>query len=159
MRFRDRTTGQIYSLFELQQKFSHVSFANEWTTDTYDFANVDPVITIHEPPVSMLNRAEYAGVQLIDGAWTDVWNEVPKYDDPTEQAEWVVLCTETKWDEIRSYRNLLLSQTDYTQFADTPITPTSKSTFITYRQQLRDITTQSDPYNIIWPTPPIYEKE
>lgn len=160
MKYRDRTTGQIYySLFELQQKFSNVSFPLQWDSTTYDFANVDPVTEIPEPIVHIHNKAKYIGVQFINGAWTDVWEEVPKYDDTTEQANWVTLCQETKWDEIKAHRNLLLSQSDYTQLSDSPITPTSKAAFITYRQQLRDITNQPDPYNIIWPTVPIYEKQ
>jgi hypothetical protein len=159
MRFRDRTTGQIYSLFELQQKFYYVSFPITWDASTYNFANVDPVVTVAAPIVSILNRADYGGVQLVNGMWTDVWNEVPRYDDPTQQAAWVTECTEIKWDEVRGQRNSLLAQTDYTQFTDTPISLTSKTAFMQYRQQLRDITTQSDPYNIVWPTMPNYEKE
>jgi hypothetical protein len=159
MKFRDRTTGDIYTLFDLQQKFSNVSFPLNWDTTTYDFANVDPVIVIPEPTVGIHNRAEYGGIQLINGIWTDVWNEVPRYDDPTEQAQWVLACTESKWEEVRVERNRLLSETDYTQLSDTPITPTSRAAFATYRQTLRDVTAQTDPYNIVWPTPPIYEKE
>lgn len=159
MRFRDRATGQIYTLFELQQKFSHVSFANVWTSDTYDFANVDLVVTVGEPGVHRHNRADYMGVQLVNGVWTDVWSEVPKYDNPTEQAAWITYCLEQQWAEIRARRDELLNQTDYTQVTDTPISATSKIAFVTYRQQLRDITNQSDPYNIVWPTSPNYEKE
>lgn len=160
MKLRNRTTGHVYnSLFELQQVFPNVSFPNEWDSTTYDFANVDAVMEVAEPIVHMHNRAEYVGVELIGGVWTDKWIEVPKYNDPTDQANWVSYCQETKWDEIKSYRNLLLSQSDYTQLSDSPITSASKAAFVTYRQQLRDITLQLDPYNIVWPIAPIYEKE
>jgi len=30
----------------------------------------------------------------------------------------------------------------------------TKAAWATYRQELRDITTQSDPFNIIWPSKP-----
>lgn len=159
MKFRDRTTGDIYTIFDLQQKFSNVSFPLNWDITTYDFANVDPVIVIPEPTVGIHNRAEYGGIQLVNGIWTDVWNEVPRYDDPTEQAQWVLACTESKWEEVRVERNRLLSETDYTQLSDTPIISTSRTAFATYRQALRDVTSQLDPYNIAWPTMPIYEKE
>ena len=161
MKFRDRTTGYIYNnLFEIQQKFSTVSFPMVWTTETYDYANVDLVIEVPEPQVSnQYNKMEYTGVQLINGQWTDVWTEVPKYADPVEQAEWVASCTAGQWDAVRQHRDDMLKGTDYTQLPDTPITAACRSAFSTYRQALRDITLQTDPYNIIWPTVPIYEKE
>lgn len=60
-----------------------------------------------------------------------------------------------KWQEIRSQRNELLKNTDWTQLADAPFTPEEKSEYSTYRQALRDITVQSDPFNISWPSEPV----
>lgn len=160
MKLRDRVTGQIYtSLFEVQLKFPTVSFPNQWDTSTYNFVNMDPVVEVPQPTVGIYNRADYLGVQLVNGIWTDVWQEVPLYDNPTEQAQWVLDLKEAKWEDIRVERNKLIAETDYTQLPDTPITPTSKAAFATYRQQLRDVTNQSDPYNIVWPTTPVYQKE
>lgn len=59
---------------------------------------------------------------------------------------------ETEWQEVRKKRNILLQESDWTQMPDVAM-PT-KSAWATYRQQLRDITTQADPFNIVWPTPP-----
>ena len=56
------------------------------------------------------------------------------------------------WDQIRLDRKLLLKESDWTQLPDVPI-PT-KEAWTTYRQALRDITQQADPFNITWPTPP-----
>ena len=61
---------------------------------------------------------------------------------------------EIKWEEIREQRNQLLSQCDWTQFQDSPITGSQLTLWQTYRQQLRDITNQSNPFDIIWPTKP-----
>jgi len=61
---------------------------------------------------------------------------------------------EIKWSEIRESRNTLLSDSDWTQFQDSPITGSQLTEWQTYRQSLRDVTTQSDPYNIVWPTKP-----
>lgn len=61
---------------------------------------------------------------------------------------------EQKWEEIRQQRNQLLSESDWTQFQDSPITGSKLTEWQTYRQSLRDVTSQSDPYNIIWPTQP-----
>jgi hypothetical protein len=56
------------------------------------------------------------------------------------------------WTEVKQKRNLLISSSDWTQLSDIP--QALKDKWIVYRQALRDITTQQDPYNITWPTPP-----
>jgi hypothetical protein len=54
--------------------------------------------------------------------------------------------------EVRSWRNHLLAETDWTAVADSP---TQSSAMATYRTALRDVTDQSDfPNNITWPTKP-----
>lgn len=64
------------------------------------------------------------------------------------------------WAAVREKRNLLLAQTDFIQLADCPISSSSKSSFVTYRQTLRDIpqTYSSDPATVVWPTVPSYAK-
>ena len=56
---------------------------------------------------------------------------------------------------IKRERNLLLQQSDWTQLPDVSLTEEQKGNWVTYRQQLRDITNQPGfPDNIIWPTQP-----
>ena len=55
-----------------------------------------------------------------------------------------------KWGEIRTNRNNKLAETDWKASSDLTLSNDWK----TYRQALRDITTQSDPFNITWPTAP-----
>lgn len=53
----------------------------------------------------------------------------------------------------RQKRDTLLQQSDWTQLPDAPIN--NKEAWATYRQILRDITTQSGfPESLIWPTKP-----
>ena len=60
--------------------------------------------------------------------------------------------TEELQAEIRSRRNDLLSASDWTQVADSPV---DKAVWATYRQALRDVTTQTGfPWNITWPDAP-----
>lgn len=61
---------------------------------------------------------------------------------------------ESKWISIRNKRNYLLSQTDWTQLPDSPLSVEKQSEWQSYRQQLRDVTIQVDPFNIQWPTEP-----
>lgn len=56
------------------------------------------------------------------------------------------------WKDIKQRRNSLLLASDWTQLPDVPIA--TKEAWATYRQQLRDITDQPDPFNVVWPTPP-----
>jgi hypothetical protein len=59
------------------------------------------------------------------------------------------------WIEIRSTRNSKLSNCDWTQLPDSPLDTAKKTEWLNYRQELRDITLQSDPNNIVWPTEPV----
>jgi hypothetical protein len=53
---------------------------------------------------------------------------------------------------VRSARNQLLKDSDWTQIADVPV---NKDAWAIYRQELRDITTQKGfPFTIVWPTQP-----
>lgn len=56
-----------------------------------------------------------------------------------------------QWSAIRSERNAKLAVSDWTQLPDAPV---DASVWASYRQALRDITQQSDPFDIIWPTAP-----
>lgn len=59
---------------------------------------------------------------------------------------------ETEWSLVRTERDTLLMKSDWTQLPDVPIS--TKDKWSDYRQKLRDITDQLDPFNIDWPTPP-----
>jgi hypothetical protein len=58
---------------------------------------------------------------------------------------------EQKWSEIRAKRNYLLHETDWASLADSPAISDAMKT---YRQDLRDIPSQSDVDNITWPSKP-----
>lgn len=75
---------------------------------------------------------------------TEAW-EVWKAEQPDPS----ILIAE----EVRQQRNTLLSETDWTQLNDAPLTDKEKEKYRTYRQALRDIPQQeSFPENITWPT-------
>lgn len=64
-------------------------------------------------------------------------------DPRTAASEWIV---------VRNERDRRIAETDWTQYQDT--NPALKVHWIPYRQALRDITTQPDPFNIVWPEQP-----
>lgn len=72
------------------------------------------------------------------------------FDYNTKQ--WVPDPTEAD-NAARMQRNSLLQASDWTQLPDVPLE--TKQAWATYRQALRDITTQEGyPFNVIWPTKP-----
>lgn len=53
---------------------------------------------------------------------------------------------------VRRTRNATLAETDWTQVADAPV---DKAVWATYRQALRDVTTQTGfPWTVTWPESP-----
>jgi hypothetical protein len=56
---------------------------------------------------------------------------------------------------IKAQRKILLLQSDWTQIANGPLIVEQQQAWADYRQQLRDIPSQSGyPFNVVWPTPP-----
>lgn len=55
----------------------------------------------------------------------------------------------TAWVAVRAERDTLLKSTDWTQLPDVPTG--TRERWAAYRQALRDITDQPDPFNIVWP--------
>jgi hypothetical protein len=85
---------------------------------------------------------------LIDGVWTQ--NYIVTDLDADASAERV----HAQWDVIRAERNKLLTETDWwvTKAAETNTAISAEQH--TYRQTLRDITDQANPFNITWPVLP-----
>ena len=72
----------------------------------------------------------------------------------TMNDEEIAVRTQQEWGVVRSERNGKLAMCDWTQFSDVPMSDVKIAEWASYRQALRDITTQSDPFNINWPVSP-----
>ena len=58
-------------------------------------------------------------------------------------------------ENLRAYRDVNLSASDWTQSPDSPLTDAKKQEWATYRQALRDLPANTtDPANPTWPTKP-----
>ena len=63
-------------------------------------------------------------------------------------------------EQIRAQRDNLLSETDWTQVLDAPVSAESREAFRVYRQALRDITEQEGfPVAVVWPEIPKVVKD
>lgn len=82
-------------------------------------------------------------------------NEVVEYQKVRNKTEQEIIEEiESEWRAIRYRRNQLLNECDWTQLPDSPLTNQKQTEWQIYRQSLRDITQQTNPFGISWPTPP-----
>ena len=96
----------------------------------------------HEPATQSLDEGP---ALLIDGVWTQ--NYIVTDLSADESAAKVG----SQWNVIRAERNKLLVESDWTQLPDAPV---DAAVWATYRQALRDVTTQANPFAIVWPESP-----
>ena len=102
------------------------------------------------PPAATINisgdditEASYAGdVTYSNPSLKPTWAQVQEGVIPEQ---WVV---------VRGQRLHKLRASDWSVLSDVPMTAEKKAEWEAYRQALRDITNQSDPFDITWPTLP-----
>jgi hypothetical protein len=99
------------------------------------------VITVWKPYDHATEKLVSAAPHLYDGMCCLV-DVAPLTQEELDQR--VV----TQWQVIRTQRNQMLKDTDWTQVLDSPV---DKAAWALYRQALRDITQQPDPFSITWP--------
>lgn len=89
---------------------------------------------------------------------TDTYSSVPPCPAPMHtwlNGKWTDLATiEQKWQLIRDIRDALLSRTDWMATRAYETGSQLDPEVAAYRQALRDITAQPDPFSIAWPTRP-----
>lgn len=106
----------------------------------------EPVISTPQPSVNYDKNLKEGTPEWINGVLTQVWI----LENATEQE--IAQRTEFKAHEVRSTRNGLLTECDWTQLADSSA---DSEAWATYRQALRDIPEQVGfPWEVTWPTKP-----
>jgi len=129
-----------YTLTDLKRDNREVSFPSDMTNvDTSDWYCY-PVQDTTPPEAPGMVAVRIMPVQ-IDGVWYEQWELEPYTQEQID----------AQWDAVRAERNEKLAECDWTQLPDAPV---DRAAWATYRQELRDITLQPDPFNIVWPTPP-----
>lgn len=61
---------------------------------------------------------------------------------------------DTILENLRATRDTLLTDSDWTQLSDSPLSKQKKTEWKNYRQALRDLTNLDDLTSIVWPTQP-----
>ena len=134
-----------YSIEDLKKENKNVTFPTELTENDLIRWDIYEVRQTPKPNDYTKTISEEIPL-LVDGVYYQNW--------VVENATQDVINTriEVKWIEIRDLRTQLLFECDWTQLAD--ISAEIKSEWTLYRQNLRDITNQIDPFNIMWPIKP-----
>lgn len=147
MLYRIRETGAVLTQGEVRKLHSNTSFPAVWDSSTCDAIGVDPVLPSPQPTTTRFQSVFADGAeQDAKGNWVEKW----KVTDWEQSA--IDAAIEAQWGQVRLQRNKLLADSDWTQLPDSPLTVLDKADWSTYRQQLRDVTLQSDPFAIVWPS-------
>jgi Phage tail assembly chaperone protein len=86
--------------------------------------------------------------ELVGNDWKQTWHIAERSVDE------IAIIIESKWKAVRNRRNDMLAACDWTQLPDSPLDNVQRNAWADYRQALRDITTQTDPFNVIFPEAP-----
>jgi hypothetical protein len=97
------------------------------------------------PPTKWNENAFASEPQLIGGEWVVLWS-VEVMSEAKERAK-----IDASWVNVRERRNAKLVACDWTQVADAPV---DAAAWAIYRQALRDITDQPNPFELAWPIEP-----
>jgi hypothetical protein len=142
--------NEIVEIADSSKLFPNVSFPANGVSQEFLTQNSAMEVIVWEMFNSELEKLETVAPYIKDGKVYTCLKvnkseiEIQTYYDSIRLAE------ETK---VRTQRNQLLKDSDWTQVADAPV---DKEAWATYRQALRDIPSQVGfPTNVIFPTPPL----
>lgn len=146
MQIRIRETGQVVYEGEFRALFPNTSMPEQLSESLINDLGADVVL---EGPQASPTRYQFSfadGVEQIDDKWYTKYS-VADMDQEAKDA-----LDTTQAEAMRKQRNEKLSECDWTQVADAPV---DKAVWATYRQALRDVTTQTGfPWTITWPESP-----
>lgn len=139
-----------YTVWQLRLDNPQTSFPAEISDPTLADYGVFPVTPTERPQFDpRTERLEEGAPVLIDGLWTQAWDIVALTDDEIFERD------EAQGDQIRAERTRRLSDSDWTQVDDAPLSNVQKAAWAAYRQALRDIPQQAGfPWNVVWPETP-----
>jgi len=148
MQVRIRSTGAVMYESEFRA-YTKANGGASWDTTTTEVLEALGADVVFEGPQTQPTRYQIAfadGVEQLDGKW------YTKYSVANMDAEAITAKDAEQATNVRNTRNQKLSESDWTQVADAPV---DKSAWSTYRQALRDVTSQEGfPWTVNWPTKP-----
>ena len=145
LRIVNNTTTYPYTIKDLRESLPNVSLPAELTNE--QLVEWEMYEVLHTPKPNDYTKNIVEGIPtLVEGVYYQNWIQTD-----ASQSE-IDTRIDTKWDEVREIRNQLLMECDWTQLSDIPTE--TKELWTNYRQELRNITNQTNPFNISWPVKP-----
>ena len=169
MEIRLRSTGEVMYEGEFRTRFAQNLPPRPVTQEWLDSYISDPAgdIVFEGPQATggtVYQYSQRSGVEQLDGKWYTKYILGPVFtdraaegDQPAQTAAEQETAYKAMKDaeqakSVRTQRTQLLKDSDWTQIADSTA---DKTAWATYRQALRDITSQAGfPWTITWPESP-----
>jgi len=129
--------------------FDNLYSFEEETTETLISSSIFCVVEPNTPP----SASEYQSITEITPVRSgSVYVQTYSIQD-LSQVE-IQEVDNARWGVVRKKRDDLLLESDWVVLPHSPITGSNLNEWIQYRQDLRDVTNQSNPFEITWPTKP-----
>jgi len=165
MEIRIKQSGAVVTEGEFRAMFPNTGFPVQLTEQIINDFGGD--VVFEGPQASGGTVYQYSqrqGVEQIGGKWYTkyvlgpIFTDRPATDDQPaktaaeQEAEYKAQKDAEQAKSVRNDRTNRLSECDWTQLADAPV---DKTAWATYRQALRDVTTQAGfPWSVEWPVKP-----
>lgn len=164
MNIRIRESGQVVMEQEFRAMFPNTGFPVQLTEAIIN--NFGGDVVFEGPQASGGTIYQYSqrqGVEQINGKWYTKYVLGPVFTDTTAEDNTVTTAAEheaaykamkdaEQAKAVRTQRGEKLKDSDWTQVSDAPV---DQAAWATYRQALRDISTQEGfPWTINWPEQP-----
>ena len=163
MQVRIRQTGAVMYESEFRALHPNTSMPQQLTESLINDFGAD--VVFEGPQASGGTVYQYSqrqGVEQIDNKWYTKYVLGPVFADTTvdgvtttaaeHEAAYKAVKDAEQASAVRKSRGDKLAESDWTQVADAPV---DKAVWATYRQALRDITTQEGfPWSVTWPDAP-----
>ena len=160
--FRHRKTGEVKTKEEWKKHFKNMSTPSVWNQNVFDSMSIDPILKSPQAKTSKYQISVRDGVeQDAKGNWVEKYVAKDMFEATSEKTkEELEKEYQAKIDSgvanlVRSQRNQLLVESDWTMVTDSPLSDSKKTEWKTYRQKLRDIPASSGfPNSITFPDKP-----
>ena len=166
MQIRIREIGAVMYESEFRA-YTKANGGPSWETTTTEVLEALGADVVLEGPQAtggtVYQYSQASGVEQIDGKWYTKYVLGPIFTDTTDdtgnvtsasqhEAAYKAIKDAEQASAVRKSRGDKLADSDWTQVADAPV---DKAVWATYRQALRDITTQDGfPWTVTWPDAP-----
>jgi hypothetical protein len=163
MQIRIRETEQVMYVDEFRRTYSNLQLPDTLTEEWLNANGAD--VVFQGPQATTIPPYEfsyYSGVEQKDGKWYTKYSVGPVFTDlpasetvPAQTAHEQMVAYRARIDadyatRARALRDELLAKTDWTQAKD--IADSVSASWVTYRQALRDVPSQTQfPWIIEWP--------